>query len=268
MVMYITSPYSIKVSKRKLVSIITWSIIPAFVLHFFGIIIAENCLDYDIKLEVIGFLLSSRTTEPTLIKSYTLIEESLSNIFLYHFVLIITGIFTGRVARKIIRGLKWDRTYRFFRFSNKFHYIFSGESLDFPDVQDSFDDITVRVLHLLCNVGNNQPLLYAGYFQDYYLDSTGSLESVIIKDPFKKVFEENVSKEQWTEIPSRYLYIDAKSILNVNMLYLNIDYGNDNNEETFGNEEVEIDYISSHKFPLRRGRGVRRMGYKSKGTKH
>lgn len=219
-VMLSTSPYSIKPSKRKLMNIIAWSTIPAVLLHFLGILIAENCLGQDIDLQVLGKLFSSRLTVEQIDLTYEQIQNSLGRILVYHLTLILVGLGAGFGLQKFIRWKEWDRKYRIFRFSNKWHYIFTGECLDFPDVQGSFDDVGEKIVNIVCQIAGTA-YIYSGYYFDYYLDNEGKLESLQIRQPMRRLLiDDSDEDDKYYEIPSRYIILTADSILNINMLYI------------------------------------------------
>lgn len=218
--MFITSPYSIKLSKRRFLEVIVWSTIPAILLHFFGILIAENVFSQDIRLDIVGALLSTNLKYEEIQSSYAIVEKSLGAIFLYHLILVGFGLLFGYLVRIGIRYFKLDREFRFFRFSNKWYYFFSGECLDFPDVPDSYEEIGNKAVNVLCDIGGKQ-YIYSGWYSDYYLDSYGNLESVQLKDPVRRSLEkDNKEKNRYYYIPSKYFLIPVKSIININVLYI------------------------------------------------
>ncbi len=206
-----------------MIEIITWSAIPAIFLQFLGVIIAECCFNQNIDFEVLGILLNNRAESIETKAAYNILKNSLPQILVYHLILITFGMFFGFFFRKIIRYFKWDRKYRFFRFSNKWYYIFSGECLDFPDVNGSYEEIGVKIVNLLCDIGSGESVIYSGYFSDYYLDGQGKLESIQISEPYRRFLsKDNKQKNRFYDIPSRYLLIPAETIVNINMLYLKL----------------------------------------------
>ncbi len=220
MAMFITSPYSIKLSKRKFIEIVVWSTIPSILLHFFGILVAENLFHQNIRLDIVGTLLSTSLKYEEIRKTYSVVAESLEKIFIYHIILACFGLLFGYLARMVIRHFKLDRRFRFFRFSNKWYYIFSGECLDFPDVPDNYEEIGNKAVNVLCDIGGKQ-YIYSGWYSDYYLDAVGNLESVQLKDPVRRSLEkDNKEKDRYYFIPSKYFLIPAKSIININVLYI------------------------------------------------
>lgn len=138
------------------------------------------------------------------------------------------GLLGGRLCWIIVRSCKLDRKYRFFRFSNKWHYIFSGECLDFPDTPDDYEEITDKIINVLCRV-NNKTILYTGEYFNYYIDNNGNLEAVHLKYPIRRMLEDdkkdivsiNDYNTKYYEIESRYLVIPNSDIININFRYLN-----------------------------------------------
>lgn len=222
-VMFITSPYSIKLSKRKVPALLAKSILPAISLHFLGISIAEGVFNQNVRFDVIGALLNTRLQYEDINTTYNVVKESLNQIFLYHICLIGLGMFLGWGAMRVIRATGLDTKVRLFRFSNKWYYIFSGECLDFPDVPGSHSDIDVKVVNLLCDIGGKQ-YIYVGFYSNYYLNSNGELESIQITSPLRRsIDKDRKQKSRYYRISSRYMVIPSKSIVNINMFYFSIE---------------------------------------------
>ncbi|MCC5927868.1 MAG: hypothetical protein JJU28_01365 [Cyclobacteriaceae bacterium] len=185
-----------------------------------GIFFAQVLFSQTVRLDIIGALLSTNLTYEEIQIVYSTVRNSLGLIFLYHIMLVTLGLLMGFLVRRSIRYFKLDRKYRFFRFSNKWYYIFSGECLDFPDVPDSYQEIGDKALNILCDIGGKQ-FIYSGWYSDYYLDSQGNLESVQLKDPIRRSLDkDNKESNRYYKIPSKYFLIPVKSIININILYI------------------------------------------------
>ena len=62
-------------------------------------------------------------------------------------------------------------------------------------------------------------IIYSGILEDYFLSrSSGGLERLIIKYPFKKAFTTEGSSE-FREIPGDYLSIPYNQVININIQY-------------------------------------------------
>jgi hypothetical protein len=217
---YNSSKLSVKDPNRNLVNDLTWSILPSIILHTFSIFLVELFTTYIIDFKQLGNLLLGVTSSNKAEESFSQIRLFFYPIFFYNMVVFISSILFGYLAMKLIRKLNWDRKYRFFRFSNKWHYIFTGECLDFPEVPDKFEEITEKYVNILCKV-NGKNILYSGEFFNYYVDSKGDLEAVHLTLPERRYLENDAEdKKEYYKIPSKYLVIPNSDILNINFKYI------------------------------------------------
>jgi hypothetical protein len=217
---YNSSKLSIKDPNKNLINDLTWSIIPSIFLHTFSIFIVEYLSNYFIDFKQLGNLLLAVTESNKVEESFKQLRSYFYPIFFYNIILFISSILLGYCSRKVVRYYKLDRKHRFLRFSNKWHYIFSGECLDFPEVPDKFEEITEKSLNVLCNV-NGVAVLYSGEFFNYYVDSKGDLEAVHLKEPERRYFEnDQPEKKDYYKIPSKYIVIPNSEIININFKYL------------------------------------------------
>lgn len=218
---YNSSKLSVKDTNKNLVNELTWSIIPALTFHIIFIAVIHNTTDYYIDFELIGNLILGTKPPEKATESFATLGDFKYAIFLYNLSLFTFSFFTGFLFKKLVRKLKLDRKIRYFRFSNKWHYIFSGECLDFPDVPDTYKEITDKIINVLCKV-NGKTIIYTGEFFNYYIDSKGDLEGVHLKYPIRRYLEKDGSEDnKYYEIPSRYLVIPISDIININFRYFN-----------------------------------------------
>ncbi|WP_179022198.1 hypothetical protein [Winogradskyella forsetii] len=220
---YKSSKLSVNNPERNLLNDLTWAILPAFILHILFIFFLELVSKYYVNFEQLGNLIAGAKTDDKIESSFSQIKEFLYPIFFYNLAIFSFAIITGYQGRKLIRKHKWDRKYRYLRFSNKWHYIFTGECLDFPDVPDHFDEITDKIINVLCSV-NGENILYTGEYFNYYIDKDGNLEAIHLKYPIRKYLKKNDTTENSNyEIESRYLVIPNSDIVNINFRYLSLE---------------------------------------------
>lgn len=220
---YNSSKLSIVDSNRNIVNELTWSIIPSLTLHTFLIALIQNFTDYFIDYKQLGNLILGVTTSNKAEDSFEQLGNFKYAIFSYNLILFTISFIAGYYLRAMVRKLKIDRNYRYFRFSNKWHYIFSGECLDFPDVPDQFSEITDKIINVLCKV-NGKSVLYSGEFFNYYIDNKGDLEAVHLRNPIRRYFEkDNGENQDYYVIPSRYLVIPNSEIININFRYFSLE---------------------------------------------
>lgn len=220
---YNSSKLSVNDTNKNIVNELTWSIIPSLTLHIILIAIIQNISSYFIDFQQLGNLILGVTTSNKAEESFKQLGDYKYAIFIYNLSLFTFSFIFGYGFRWFVRKLAIDRTIRYFRFSNKWHYIFTGECLDFEDVPDKYEEITDKIINILCKV-NGKSVLYTGEYFNYYIDSKGDLEAVHLRNPIRRYLDnDNASDEDYYVIPSRYLVIPNTDIININFRYFSLE---------------------------------------------
>lgn len=220
---YNSSKLSINDTNKNLVNELTWSIIPSLTLHILFIAIIHNFSYYFIDFQQLGNLILGVTTFNNVEESFKQIGDFKYAIFSYNLILFTFSFLIGYGFREIIRYFSIDRKVRYFRFTNKWHYIFSGECLDFEDIPDRYEEITDKIINVLCKV-NGKSILYSGEFFNYYIDSKGDLEAVHLRNPIRRDLDKDTGNdEDYYVIASRYLVIPNSDIININFRYFSLE---------------------------------------------
>lgn len=237
---YFSSPFSKRISASNLIADLTWSVIPGVLFHLVATLIVERTTTYTIKYDYIGFLLLTVNDKNTIADVFVNIRTFIPEILFYNLGVLIAAIMLGWLCKSIVRAAKLDRTTRLFRFSNKWHYILTGECLDFPHISDSYNDINFKVVDVLCQVGNESHI-YIGELLDWYSDENGNLDSIHLRNPFRRKLSadnEPVDKRYY-KIPTRYLIIPYKNILNINARYFHVQIELLTSQQTRLQENIE-----------------------------
>ena len=109
------------------------------------------------------------------------------------------------------------------------------ECLDFKDVPDKYEEITDKIIYVLCKV-NGKSILYTGEFFNYYIDSKGDLEAVHLRNPIRRELDKDGGKEEdYYVIASRYLVIPNTDIININFRYFSLEEVAEPTDEEKGN---------------------------------
>lgn len=220
---YNSSKLSVSSANINLVNELTWSIIPSLTLHTLFIGILQNISTYYVDFEQLGNLILGVTASNKAEESFRQLGQYKYAIFAYNFSLFGLSFVLGYFFRKFVRKMKLDTSIRYFRFSNKWHYIFTGECLDFPDVPDHYEEITDKIINVLCKV-NGKTVLYTGEYFNYYVNNNGDLEAVHLRNPIRRYFEkDNAEDADYYVIPSRYLVIPNSDIININFRYFSLE---------------------------------------------
>jgi len=224
---YLSSSFSRKVFDRKPIDDVFFAVLPAVFFHFIGIILINSRDNGICEVKVnVEFLMQLSTSSVK--GDFNPIANFPLEIFLYNFAVILVSFLSGHLIREIIRYCKLDRSTRMFRFTNKWHYVFSGELLDFPNIPDQSNDVDIIMLDVLSDV-SGKSVIYSGQYLDHSLTMDGDLENIIIKFPSKKEFE---STKDFIEIPSRFFLIPYKTIKNLNIRYFSIEETTDDESDT------------------------------------
>jgi len=211
---YLSSSFSRKLKFSGLLDEVFWALFPSIIMHFLSyalLLAAEVILQFEFELTpVISRALFQNSNE-----GYGGIFLS----YLYYCTFVITvSFFAGHISRKIIRVLKFDRKFKLFRFSNDWHYLLSGEFLDFPEVPDHPEEVSFKLVNVLTNVGQEQ-MIYIGELIHFTLSDEGGLENIVLKDAKRRLLQDDLLENRYYEIPGRYITIPYKTIININIRY-------------------------------------------------
>ena len=233
---YNSTKLSIKHAELNLINELTQSIIPAFCIQVLVLFLVEHCLKYKVDFTLLGNLILGVDTPEIIAQNFVRIKQYIYPIFFYNLFTFLLSYLLGFGCRKLIRYFKLDRRFMYLRFSNKWHYIFTGECLEFPDVPDDYADISCITVDVLCKV-NGKSILYIGEIFDYYIDAKGNLEAIHLRYPVRRALDQDHEVEnKYYEIPSKFLVIPASDIININIRYFYT-------EEIEDNQEIEEENI-------------------------
>jgi len=236
---YYSSRFSLNYISTNLVNELVWAIIPAILLHAFAILIIEKASAYRFDLEGIGYLIVGGNEKDEIHKIFKQIEINIDDILGYFIGLSLFAALLGTLCRMIVRGFGLDILIKILRFPNRWHYLFTGEYLDFEKGWKYHEKIDFIIVDILMLVGN-ESIIYSGILEEYYLSKTsGGLDSIMIKYPSKKSISASGMSE-YREIPGDYLTIQYDKILNINIQYYEF-----KDREVDEKEEPDIDEVNS-----------------------
>jgi hypothetical protein len=211
---YLSSVFSRKLKFSGLLDEVFWAVFPSIIMHFVSYAIlhvTKSALQFDFDLTVV--------LSKALFEGESDEYASVFLTYLYYCTFVIAVSFVaGHLSRKVVRGLKFDRKFRLFRFSNDWHYLLSGEFLDFPEVPDHPEDVSFKLVNALTDVGGKQ-MIYIGELIHFTLSDEGGLENIVLKDAKRRPLEDDLLENRYYEIPGRYITIPYKTIININIRY-------------------------------------------------
>ena len=160
------------------------------------------------------------------------VEQHILPISLYNLSLWAIAGFLGKSSKTIVRDLKIDRRIKLFRFQNYWHYLLTGEVLEFPRVHMSSTgtpDLTFVDALVHTHEGS---IIYKGILEEYSLTKTGSgLETITLSNVKRRYLKSDSAsrllffrKKQnpYYEIPGELFVIRYNMIINLNVTYYKV----------------------------------------------
>jgi hypothetical protein len=225
---YLSSVFSRKLKFSGILDEVFWALFPSIIMHILSyFFLLAGSLAFDFNFDLKG-ILSAALLQQT--------NENYADIFvsylLYCTFVMTVSFFAGHACRKIVRLSKFDRKFKLFRFTNDWHYLLSGEFLDFPEVPDHPEEVSFKLVNALTNVGSQQ-MIYIGELIHFTLSDEGGLENIVLKDAKRRLLQDDLSENRYYDIPGRYITIPYKTIININIRYFYLeevtdDYENEN----------------------------------------
>ena len=220
----------------NLINELVWSIIPAIFLHAFAMILIQHYTAFRFDLESVGYLIAGGNEMVEIHKIFNHIGLNINYVLWYFIGLTLFSALLGTICRWIVRGFSLDIYLEILRFPNHWHYLFTGEYLDFEKGWKYHEKIDFIIVDILMLVGQ-ESIIYSGILEEYYLSKTSGLDSIMIKYPSKKSISSNGMSE-YREIPGDYLSIQFDKIININIQYYKFENEEKNEKEDIHSEEI------------------------------
>lgn len=225
---YLSSVFSRKLKFSGILDEVFWALFPSIIMHIISYLMILGAasvfyFEFDLK-RVLSIALLQQNNE-------ALYGDVFLAYLLYCTFVMTVSFFAGHASRKIVRLLKFDRKFKLFRFTNDWHYLLSGEFLDFPEVPDHPEEVSFKLVNALTSVGSQQ-MIYIGELIHFTLSDEGGLENIVLKDAKRRLLQDDLSENRYYEIPGRYITIPYKTIVNINIRYFYLeevtdDYGDE-----------------------------------------
>ncbi|RYE28477.1 MAG: hypothetical protein EOP42_16775 [Sphingobacteriaceae bacterium] len=202
-------------------------ILPSLILS--GII---NTFCYSL-VYLLGFRSDAIPAISTLLSGTTdsvIVSRSINTLFLefypglsYFIFAGLTGAVAGFLGKYFIRTYKLDRRYKLFRFQNEWHYLFSGEILDFPDIHSSAKTNQLTFVDALVNTSEGS-LIYSGILSSYVLSSSTGIDRIYLSDTRRRYLknDDQNNPERYYDMPGDFFVIFSSQIINLHITYYSI----------------------------------------------
>ncbi len=231
---YFTGEFSKEYFKQSVTDLIFSSILPGFFIHFIGYLLFIKGRS-QIDVITIGTLLSGTSDSIKVTEAFKAVYQKAPSIAGYFFGVSVVGMVAGFAAKLVVRKFKLDRKVKLFRFQNEWHYIFSGEILDFPKVPGNAEDIDCSYIDALVKTDEGT-IIYTGLLADYILTKEGGIDRIYLTDVKRRFFKDDITNKvespadldesandsRYYYLPGRFFIISYSQIINLHVTYYKV----------------------------------------------
>lgn len=232
---YYTNEFSKQYFKLNFSDLVFATLIPAVLIHMLAYNLFILNSKYSIDVSVLAVLFGGTNNANDITQAFTNIYMHCSPIISYLIGTCIIGGTTGGMLKFIIRKTKLDRKSKFFRFRNQWHYIFSGEILDFENIPGSSKEVDLVSIEALVQLSEGT-VVYSGWLSDYVLSKNGGLDRIYLQEVKRRYINDDYSENEYV-MEGKFFILPFDKILNLHILYYNIEIIEDLQPEI---EETEI----------------------------
>lgn len=229
---------------------ITFVLVPALTIHYFGYKYVINYSDYNVRLDQLYYLVSGKGEEKLELEK--IVQPSFLLFLKYIFTSSIIAAFIGYVFKKFILYFHLDLRYNIFSITNEWDNLLSSREFiyerkmvlwrrfsryfkRFINGGLSFKRLLAysKILRLynkslpidwiqidLLVRTTKSDVLYQGVLHKYYLSKGNSLDKIYLKEVFKKEHSFFSKDEDFQHIPTDILVFKGVDIININVTYL------------------------------------------------
>jgi hypothetical protein len=236
---YYTGEFSKEYFKQSVPDLIFSSILPGFFIHFVGYLLFIKGRG-EVDVVTIGTLLSGTSDSTKVTEAFKTVYQKAPFVTGYFLGVSLVGMAAGFTTKLIVRKLKLDRKVKLFRFQNEWHYIFSGEILDFPKVPGKAEDIDCSYVDALVKTDEGT-VIYTGLLADYILTKEGGIDRIYLTDVKRRFFKDDLTKKaehtiaeqptgqdegandsRYYYLPGRFFIISYSQIINLHVTYYKV----------------------------------------------
>jgi hypothetical protein len=248
---YLSSRFSSNFIKSDFQFEVLFAFIPAIIiLYLFDIVGFLNGIG--LSIDKIGDLLTGKAKVNEL---STILVTKLTEIIHFNLKIWIFSLVSGHLARHIVIYFGFDLIVKILQFPNKWEYILTGlipllgeidKYSKESDIQKSNRKFIIHIYKTLgikyivlffkyikfiitlrkqnflkeidfiyLEIYYDKDILYSGRLLDYHLDTNGSLNSIILQYPSRKIFVRPETNVEWETIHLEYIILNYELIHNV-----------------------------------------------------
>jgi hypothetical protein len=216
---YYTGEFSKEFFKSNFSDLVFSAVVPSFLIHglLYFPIHYTNTIDFDL----LSILFSGTSEVKDIGIAFSKIEKSLTLIVSYFLLAFLLSAVLGLTLKFIVRKFKLDRKLNLLRFKNEWHYLFSGEILDFPNVSGNADEISFSVVDAMVESSEGS-LLYSGILSSYVLNKDSGIDRIYLSD-VKRRFLKDDKKDAYYKMPGEFFVLPFDTIVNLHITYYSVE---------------------------------------------
>lgn len=244
--LYYTEEFSRQYFKETFSAVFIATIVPSLLFQVIWYFLSK-LIGFEVDLTILGDLVSREPKQGT----FENIMLHSGSILWYNVSMFLVAGLSGYFLKKLVRSRHWDRSFKFFRFQNSWHYILKGEFFDFPRaqftlVEDTVEDIEFVFVDAVVEIGG-ESYLYDGILVDYNLSHDGGLETISLSNTKRRrLFDDSTinstgkkedNSNKYYPITGHILVLKYSEIKNLNFKYLRLDL--DSEKQNYLLQEVK-----------------------------
>lgn len=207
--------------------VVTESVQISFFLHLVWLLFSYSLFGSTLNIQ--SLLALSGADPKAQSVAFADVARSWRDVALYFSTLIILCWITPRVFREIVSRMKWDRVGLWSSSLLRFHdapwyYLLTGA--DFPKGKEP-DLIFVSAI---VDIGSSEPVLYTGVLDEYFVDSDGTLNRLVLSQAFRRSIKDDRSGgesatnksnlDRFYRIAGDYFVLRYSEIITLNISYV------------------------------------------------
>lgn len=180
---------------------------------------------YYVDLKSVQFLLMGDYSDTQMQqRAINSVTDHPIKVFLYFFSLYVFSTYFGFKLHKTIREYGLDKKCKFFRFNNQWHYLLTGEIMEFPETEENPTEVDFVFVSAVVD-----SYLYVGTVADYELDGRGNLARLILQQAYRRKLSDDAdsvdeqpdleSDSRYYRIKGDYFLLDCDKTRNLNIDY-------------------------------------------------
>lgn len=217
---YYSGVFSKQYFKQNFVESITSTLLPSLLIHMCGYFVMVQW-NFEFDIPTIATLISGSDDVMLIIAALDNLYYHFFKIFIYFFLLNTLSFMLGYLWKFIVRKYRLDSRLKLLRFKNEWHYIFSGEILNFPNVAGDSSDINFAYIDVVTEI-DGASYIYSGILLEYILSKEHILETICLSNVRRrKISDEFTPSSDYYYVPGNFIVFKYNQIQNINITYYN-----------------------------------------------